>query len=601
MTVSTRSATSTLTACPVVAAFEDRVDTGPDRPAVVLASGTVSYRELDARANAVAAILLDRRGEGPEPVPLMVRDPAWMLAACMGVLKAGKFYVPVNPHHPAPRNREILRQLGATLVVTDDPAPAHAAGGRSHVEVGGLGGSAAGSGRPRLAISADQWAYVLYTSGSTGTPKGIVQTRTDMRQNVDRHEALGIGPGDRVTLISADGFIAAISNVYIALVNGAALVPHSFQHDGVMDIGARLERAGVTIYYSFPSFLRQAGTAADTAVPVPGVRLAYLGGEPVHASDVALARRLLGEVTVAVGLNSTETGLTRLYLVRPGDDIPDPVPVGGPVPGVAVRVLDEAGAPVPPGGAGQIAVRSAYVRPALWTDEGPRPLTEQVDGVAEFRSGDRGYLDPSGSLVHLGRGDGMVKVRGYRVETVEVEARVTAVPGVGEAVVVPYDAPEDGGTELAAYVVCTDPALTAATIRQQLAVDLPTPWVPASVVLMPGLPRTRNGKVDRKALPSPVAGRTAVPHEAAPQPAETAALERAALVTSRVAQIWGEVLGVTNVAPDDDFFSLGGTSISALRVISRVRNEFEVRVPLAVIFETPSVVALAEAVLSALP
>jgi len=604
MTAFTPAATS-LTNCPVVAAFEAAVDAGPDRPAVVLPGATVSYGELDARASAVAAALLDRRGEGPEPVPLLVRDPAWMLAACLGVLQAGKFYVPVNPHHPPARNREVLRQLGAALAVTDDPAPARAAGAASQVAVGGLRVPAPGAGRPRVPVSADQWAYVLYTSGSTGTPKGVAQTRADMRQNVDRHQALGIGPADRVTLISADGFIAAISNVYIALLNGAALVPHSFQHDGVHDLGPRLERAGVTIYYAFPSFLRQAGTVAGGHGSGSScrVRLAYLGGEPVHASDVALARRLFGEVTVAVGLNSTETGLTRLCLIGPADAIPDPVPVGGPVPGVEVRVLDAAGALVPPGTPGTIAVRSAHVHPAAWTGSGPRPLTEMVDGVPQFRSGDRGCLDPAGSLVHLGRGDGVVKVRGYRVETVEVEARVAAIPGVSEAVVVPYEAPADGGTSLAAYVVCADPGLTAVSIRRQLAQHLPAPWVPASVVHMLTLPRTRNGKVDRRALPSPLAAPTALPEEAVPGDAAPgmAARGNAALVTGRVAQIWGEVLGVTDVMPEDDFFALGGTSISALRVVSRVRKEFGVPVPLAVIFETPSVEALAASVLSALP
>lgn len=602
MTASTRTA-SPLSTCSVVAAFEAAVDSGPNRPAVVLPDGTVSYAALDARANAVAAALLDRRGEGSEPVPLMVLDPAWMLAACLGVLKAGKFYVPVNPHHPQARNREVLRQLRAELVVTDDPAPARAAGAAETVEVGGS--LKMGSGRPHVAIRAEQWAYVLYTSGSTGTPKGIAQTHADMLQNVDRHEALRIGPDDRVTMITADGFIAAISNVYIALVNGAALVPHSFQRDGVHGLGARLARAGVTVYYAFPSFLRQAGTVAEHPAPGGQVRLAYLGGEPVYATDVALARRLFGEVTVAVGLNSTETGLTRLCLIPPGGVIPDPVPVGGPVPGVDVQVLDDAGAPAPPGTPGQIAVRSAYVHPAVWTEAGPRPLTEMADGIPEFLSGDRGYLDQAGRLIHLGRSDGMVKVRGYRVETVEVESRVAAIPGVSEAVVVPYDDPDDGGTGLAAYVVCKDPALTPVSIRRQLGQDLPAPLVPASVVLMPELPRTRNGKVDRQALPSPSPERTAPPARATPAPdipgMGTLGTERAAFVTSRVAEIWGEILGVTDVTPDDDFFSLGGTSISALRVIALVRQEFGVPIPLAVIFETPSVAALASSVLHALP
>ncbi|MCX4881495.1 non-ribosomal peptide synthetase [Streptomyces sp. NBC_00847] len=603
------------TGCPVVAEFELRARTGPDRPAIVLPEETVDYRELAARADAVARALLDTRGEGSEPVPLMVLHPAWMLAACLGVLKAGKFYVPLNPHHPAARNRDLLHRLGAAVVVTDSTGPERPVGDTTVIRVEELDVRTSGSVAPSPVTDPDQWAYALYTSGSTGLPKGILQNRADMRQNVERHALLGIGAQDRVTLINADGFVAAVSNPYTALLNGAALVPYSFQRDGVHDLIERLDESGTTVYYSFPSFLRQAAAVAGGRT-TDRVRLAYLGGESVHRSDVLAARRLFPAATVAVGLNSTETGLTRLHLIPPDGDVADPVPVGGPVPGVEVRVETAPGRPAAVGEVGRIVVRSPHLHSAQWTEQGPRPLTEAVPAAGtgsgsapaprEFRTGDRGRLDGSGHLVHLGRVDGMVKVRGYRVETVEVESAVSAVTGVAEAAVVPYEA-GDRETELAAYVVLKDADLTDTGLRRALAETLPPHLVPASVLLVPRLPRTRNGKIDRKALPDPASG--ASTGTAAPEPAAAPAPatgpgdgpdDLRAQILGQVAEIWSDVLGAGPVLPGDDFFSLGGTSISALRVVSRIRKDIGVPLRLAVIFETPALEAVAESVLRGL-
>jgi acyl-coenzyme A synthetase/AMP-(fatty) acid ligase/acyl carrier protein len=585
------------TRCPVVTAFEHQVDAGGDRVAVVLPDGMVSYAELDARANAVAQELLARRGDQAEPVPLMVLDPAWMLAVAFGVLKAGKFYVPLNPLHPPAHNRELLRQLGAAVVITDDAGPQRPVVDEvDTIVAGALAAIAEGCPRPSVPVDPRQWAYVLYTSGSTGRPKWIMQNRVVMYQNTERHAELGIGPADRVTLISADGFVAAVSNPYTALLNGAALVPYSFKRDGVHDLVRWLDKTGVTVYYSFPSFLREVAAVSDGQAL--GIRLAYLGGETVHHSDVLAARELFPGSTVAVGLNSTETGLTRLRTIAPDAPVPDPVPVGGSVSGVEVRVVDESGADVPVGEAGEIVVRSTHVRPVLFSEGGPVELTKNVPGhpgLREFHTSDRGRFDQAGELVHLGRCDSMVKVRGYRVEIAEVEAAVAAVRGVAEAAVVPYQGAGPGETELAAHVVAKDPTLGAADVRRLLAHTLPAALVPASVVLTDQLPRTANGKVDRIALSAlgrPTGGDGLSVASAVDQghaPADT--------TSARIADIWCDVLDIDRPRPGDDFFDLGGTSISALRVVSRIRREFNVPIPLAVLFETPTVEALAEAVM----
>jgi isopropylmalate/homocitrate/citramalate synthase/acyl-coenzyme A synthetase/AMP-(fatty) acid ligase len=407
--------------CPVVERFERLVDDQGDRPAVLPAGRpAVSYGELEERANAVAHAVLDLRGDGPEAVALLLRDPATMLAAALGVLKAGKFYVPVNPLHPAARNWSVLQQVRPGLVLTDGSAPhVETTSSPRWLDVEEVLSPPGRRDRPAIAIEPDRFAYVLFTSGSTGSPRGIAQRRGDMWHNVLRHLPLGVSSEDRVTLVSPDGFVGSISNVYIALLNGAALAPYSLQRDGVHGALAWLSGTRISVFCSLPSFLGQVASAAGGTEYAPGLRVAYLGGESVLSGDVAAARQLLPGATVAVGLNSTETGLTRLNIIRPVAEVLDPVPVGGPVRDVEVAVLGDDGRDLPPGVRGEIAVRSRYVRPVRMTEHGPRELAAEIpgaQGLFEYRTGDRGYLDSELQLFHVGLQDGMVKVRGQRVE-----------------------------------------------------------------------------------------------------------------------------------------------------------------------------------------
>jgi peptide synthetase PhsA len=583
-------------ACPVVEAFEARVDEHPDRPALVRDGDVVTFGELDALANGIARELLARRGGASEPVALTIRDPGRMLAAMLGVLKAGKHYVPVNPGHPPARREAVLAQVRARLALTDGAEAAEAGG----VELADVRGwrPAARAAWPR--VEPTSAAYVLFTSGSTGAPKGISHNRLDMWHNVGRHAALAIGPRDRVSLITPDGFVAAVSNVYIALLNGAAVAPYAVHEGGLDELVPWLRRCEVTVFYAFPSFLRQA--VAVGCDPAPRVRLVYLGGETVHASDVSAARILAPSATVAVGLNSTETGLTRLKLIPPGAPVPDPVPVGGPVPGVDVVVLDGE-KPAAPGVVGEIVVRSRRVAPSLVEDGSFVPLTRALgreeDAVRELRTGDRGRMDADGELIHAGRSDGMVKVRGFRIELGEVEAALAGLPEVSEAVVVPYET--DGvAVELSAHVVPAGGGVTPTAVRQRLAQVLPAPSVPSRIWVESSLPRTHNGKVDRAALPRLAASRLAGNGDALaaarePAPAGGDGVDR------RLTELWCETLGLHAATPASDFFDEGGTSMTALRLVSSVRREFDVPLRLAVVFETPTLHALIDSVSALLP
>jgi peptide synthetase PhsA len=315
---------------------------------------------------------------------------------------------------------------------------------------------------------------------------------------------------------------------------------------------------------------------------------------------VVAARTLAPDATVAVGLNSSETGLLRLKLIPPGDPVPDPVPVGGPVPDVDV-VVRAGAAPAPPGVAGEIVVRSTRVAPSRVEQGTFVPLATAVGdlaaGLRELRTGDRGRMD-GGELIHLGRSDGMVKIRGFRVEVGEVESALAGLPGVSEAAVVPYH--EDSVTvELAAHLVPAGPDLTPGTVRQRLAQLLPAPSIPTRVWVETTLPRTANGKVDRRALSRLTPVRLAAGREhPATVPGPGADLDT---VRTRLTELWCETLDLPVTAPGDDFFHEGGTSITALRLVSKVRRQFGVPLKLAVVFETPTLAALVTAVVELLP
>ena len=584
----------------VVGLFEQQVDAGPEWDALRRtdpgACGNTSFGRLDSWANAIAWELISRLGSEPEPVPLAICAPDLMLAAALGVLKAGKFYVAVNPLHPAPRVERVLRELDARLVLCDRRGEVAARHAREACLVEGIVAARSSDERPGLRFDDDRLAYVLYTSGSTGRPRGVAQSRRDMLHNVMRHRPLAVGRGDCVSLISADGFVASVSNPYVALLGGAALAPYSFRDEGVDRMMGWLVEARVTVLYAFPSFLRQLAAIEPTRVH-DGLGLAYLGGETVLPADLAAARRLFPRATLSVGLNSSETGLTCLHLIPPGSALPDPVPVGRPVLDVDVSVVDERGMPVALDEPGEIEIRSDYVRPRYWSH---RSVSDDGAGRA-FRTGDRGRMEADGVVYHLGRVDGMVKLRGFRVEVAEVEAAISDLDGVAEVAVFGVgDDPAE--VELVACVVARGEGVDAVAVRGAVARELPAAMIPTRVLIVDALPRTPNGKLDRKGLAllastsdaSATNARTSVNGSGMSHSRQGHGLGTA--VERRVAEIWRSVLGIEDVSAEDDFFMLGGTSIDAISVVVRVCEEFGVRVPLRILFETPTVRALAAAV-----
>jgi amino acid adenylation domain-containing protein len=441
---------------------------------------------------------------------------------------------------------------------------------------------------PAAPVGPDGLAYVIYTSGSTGEPKGVAVTHAGVLRLVRDTDYTETGPDDRVAQLSNAAFDAATWEVWSALLSGARLV--GIPRETALDpdaLAAALRAGGVTQAFLPTSlFHRVAGERPDAFA---GLRYLIVGGEAMDATRSAAVLETGGPAMLVNGYGPTEgTTFSTWHPVRGDEDRAAPLPLGRPVANTGAYVLDARLEPVPPGVPGELYLsgpglaRGYLGRPALTAERFvPHPFGASP-GERLYRTGDRVRWSEEATLEFLGRADQQVKVRGFRVEPGEVEAVLGTHPAVRAAAVV---AREDGPGErrLVGYVVGADDMPSDGALREWLRARLPEHMVPAALVPLEELPLTPNGKLDRRALPAPELG--AGPASVPPRDD----------VEATVAAIWAEVLEVPAVGAFDSFFDLGGHSLLATQVISRVREALQVEVPLRVLFEDPTVAALAAA------
>lgn len=556
----------------ITSRFQQQVERHSARLALKSRNRRCSYAELNREANRVARALLSVRGEAEEPVALFLEPGVAAITATLGVLKAGKFYVTLDPSHPLARSEYLLGDSRAPVVLSDTrhlPLAAELAGDRADVinldDIGEESGADL-----ELQVSPDAIAYLQYTSGSTGQPKGVIQNHRNVL-----HSVLGYTNGFRIR--PADR-LSPVRNVFVALLNGAAVYPFNVKEQGVADLGAWLADQEITIYSSIPSVFRQFAESLTGERAFPALRLIHLEGEPVTRRDVELCRRHFPRDCVLVNrLAATETGSIRWFFVGPETRIQaGMVPAGYPVDDKRVHLLGEGGAEVEPGQVGEIAVTSRYLSLGYWQ----RPdLTGEVfrssaagNGERTYLTGDLGRMLPDGCLEYLGRKDFQVKVRGNRIEVAEIElALLDHFPGLKDVVVIAReDRPNDQW--LVAYLVGRGgPMPSTGELRACLGERLPAYMVPSAFVILEALPRTPSGKVDRRALPVPDLARCPETNgSTGPRTASEAA----------VARIWAEVFGVEEIGVTDDFLEAGGHSLLAMQIASRVRAAFQVDVPI---------------------
>ncbi|WP_431045571.1 amino acid adenylation domain-containing protein [Streptomyces sp. P1-3] len=568
--------------------FEAQVARTPDAPALVCGETELSYAELNARANRLARLLLDRGVGLDDLVAVAVPRSPDMVVSVLAVLKAGAGYLPVDLDYPAERIALTLEDADVALLVTtagsvaslpthlgvptvllDDEATAKELARRSTADP-------TAADRGGLLTQANL-AYVIYTSGSTGRPKGVLVEHRSVVNYAVRGVRAYPALHEEALLHSPIAFDLTVTALYGVLCGGGCLRLYDLEEYASFDD----PRGRYTFLKATPSHLAMLSTLPAHCSPT---REAVVGGEPLTGEVLAAWRRLNPQVSVINHYGPTETTCGCVDLrIDPADDIPPGIlPIGRPFANTGLWVLDSALRPVPVGGVGELYVsgsglaRGYLDRPGL-TSERFVANPFGASGSRMYRTGDVVRWREDGRLDILGRVDHQVKIRGFRIELGEVDSAVGRHPSVlRTAAVVREDEP--GDKRLVSYVVCEkDDHVSPADLREYVGRGLPAYMVPSAFVFMDALPLTPNGKLDRAALPAPLVsgnpgGR---PHRTRQE--------------KILCDLFSEVLGVARVTIDDSFFDLGGHSLSAVRLLSRIRRETGTDLPLRSIFETPTV------------
>jgi amino acid adenylation domain-containing protein len=608
---------------PLHAAFERHAAATPGTVALVAAEGTLTYGELDARASRIARRLAAAGVRPEQPVAVLAEYGLGAVAAMLGVMKSGGAWLPLDPAHPPARLAWALEDSGAAAVL----APPHLVGRipETNLPVLWIDGDegeapdAADTENPLPAVHPAQLSYVLYTSGSTGTPKAVaVPHAAAVLHLAGCIQRYGLTADDRVLAFAALTFDPSLEQILAPLSAGASVALRDPQPWSPAEFAAAARRMEVTVCNPPTAFWHQlvADEQALTALRQT-VRLAIVGGEAMRPKAAARWSAAPGGAAAVNAYGPTEAVVSAAAWAVDGAVAAGAarLPIGGPFPGRVLRVLDERMAPVPidvPGElfiGGGVLARGYLRRPGL-TAQAFVPDPWGAPGSRLYRTGDQvrwreqsaearerggaevgsGSADSrtnalthsrTGVIEFLGRADGQVKVRGYRIELGEVEAALRAHPAVRDAAAtVRADA---AGAALAGYAAADADAVSPGELRDHLARLLPGYMVPATVTVLDALPLTSSGKIDRAALPRPdaAAGGDAF---TAPETETERALE----------PLWTALLDTARVGATDDFFALGGHSLLAAQLVSRVREEFGVELPLRAVFEASTLAAMAQ-------
>ncbi|MFD6065630.1 non-ribosomal peptide synthetase [Amycolatopsis lurida] len=535
--------------------FRRRAAESPDAVAVVDGDRTLSYAELDRESDGLAGSLAARGVRRGDRVGVVMDRGADLLVALLAVWKAGAAQVPVNVDYPAERIERMLADSGAALAICVAASRDAVPDGVEPVVVGATEHAA-----PPVTVGAHDTAYVMYTSGSTGVPKGVSVPHGSVAA-LAGDPGWSQGPGDRVLLHASHAFDASLVEIWVPLVSGAAVV---VAEPGAVDaqrVREAVERGVTTIHLTAGTFRVVAEEAPESFT---GLREILTGGDAVPLASVERMRRACPDVRFRQLYGPTEITLCATWLVlEPGAETGDVLPIGGPLAGRQAYVLDAFLQPVAPGVTGELYLAGAGLAHGYL---GAASVTAQrfiaspfATGERMYRTGDLARWTDDGELLFGGRADSQVKIRGYRVEPGEIEAALTALPDVAQAVVVAREE-RPGEKRLIAYVTA-ESGLESEAIRTRLAERLPEFMVPAVVLVLDTFPLTLNGKIDRAALPAP---------EFTGNPAGREPRTEAERVMT---DLFAEILGLDRVGADDSFFELGGDSILSMRLAARARRE----------------------------
>ena len=583
--------------------FEEQAARTPDQVAVAFEGRQLSYHELNERANQLAAHL-QAVGVGPEDLVAIYMERALeMVVALLGVLKAGAAYVPLDLTYPTERLAFMLADAQVAVLLTQERLSAQLSEQQARI-------ISLDSDWPTIAAQSEanvvnrarpaNAAYVIYTSGSTGKPKGVVVPHQGLVNYLSWCvAAYRVGEGGGAPVHSPLGFDLTVTSLFAPLLAGRStvLLP---EEQGVEGLAATLRTHGdFSLVKITPSHLEVLNQMLARAELPGSARALIIGGEALTSETLQLWRTSAPEVRLINEYGPTETVVgCCVYEVAAADPATGAVPIGRPIANTQIYLLDTYLRPVPVGVAGQLYIggdglaRGYLGRPELTAERFVPDPFAPMPGARLYQTGDLARHRPDGQIEYLGRTDYQVKLRGFRIELGEIEAALWQHTGVREAVVVVReDVP--GDTRLIAYIVPQDDQTFALQeVRNSLRASLPDYMVPSAFVTLKALPLTPNGKVDRRALPTPGRGSAGL---------EESYVAPRTPLEEVIAAIWAETVGVARVGIHDNFFELGGHSLLAMQVISRIREDFQVELPVRSIFNGMTVAEMAAAVLMGEP
>jgi non-ribosomal peptide synthetase component F/acyl carrier protein len=572
--------------------FEKIVRLYPDRVAVKTRSQQLSYNDLNRAANRLARAILVISEHDQEPLALFLEHGISPIIANLAVLKAGKFAVQTDPAAQRSRTAHLLEDSRATLLLTNEKsysmAQEWATEKRRLINIDDLD-SRFSDDNLGIPIPSTSPGSVRYTTGSTRQAKGSLKNhRHDLHTVAHFTNYFHICANDRIIML---GRHVLGKETFEALLNGAALYPFDLLEESLAALAQWLIQEQITIYKSFPAAFRQFVGALSDRESFPKLRLIRLAGEPVYTTDLELYRKHFSPDCVFVNaFSATETGNIAAYFADKNTHLNrGRVPVGYPIEGKEVLVVDDTGKEVGPNETGEIAVRSRFLSTGYWQrPELTREKFHSEPGTEEeqlYFTGDLGRMSKDGCLELLGRKDFEIKLRGSRVDVGETEAALGEHPGIKELAVVPNKL-ASGETLLVAYLVARDKssAPTVTELRLFLKDKLPESMIPAAFVVLSKLPLLPTGKVDRRSLPEPERSRPEL---------ENPFVGAETFIQEKLAMIWAEVLNLDRVGIHDNFFDLGGHSLTASRIVSQVIKEFRLELSLRSLFQSPTVAAMA--------
>jgi len=572
--------------------FEKQVQKNGTRLAIGTRSNSLTYQELDFFSNRIANAILESDTPRSDPVALLFEQDSPMIAAILGVLKAGNSYVPLDTQYAKDQLEYILADSRASLILTDvanyPQAVVLANGQQKIIEVENDLRSMS-SDNPLLQIVPDAFAYIYYTSGSTGPPKGVVDDHRNVLHNIMRYtNNLQITRHDRLTLLQSSGFSGAVSNIFCSLLNGAALFPIDLHRAGIEGLANCINSEGITIYHSVPSiFQRLLKRGQDYKT----LRIIRLEGDRATLKDLSLFQQHFNHDCLLVnGLGATETGITRQYFANTQTKLSgNHLPIGLATEDMQTLLLDENGNEVVPGEVGEIAIRSRYLARGYWQQPeltSARFISnpDQPD-ERTYLSGDLGCLNSNDELIYLGRKDLRHKFKGEWLDTETIELELNSDDKIEQSLVdVRVD--DQGIARIVAYVVASKGAvISASELRKKMVkAGIKESKIPTAFMNLDTLPLDANGKVSRRNLPEP--------HQALRSPYTPVCTE----TERRVAEAFASVLGYSQVGRNDDFYALGGDSLDVVSVCHELEKNLSSTLPLALFSHAITVEKLARAI-----